>query len=104
MTESRLFRKGAENYMSCEHSTEHLVGTSDGIYCKNCGRKFKDFAEIRKDRNGSIDIPKTDIPKADHEADKEIEKPKKTAVPAKTSASKTAKTTKKKAVSKSGKE
>ena len=28
----------------CTHDVEHLVGTADGITCKNCGKVFATFA------------------------------------------------------------
>lgn len=34
----------------CTHDVEHLVGTADGITCKNCGKTFATFAELEADR------------------------------------------------------
>lgn len=34
----------------CTHDVEHLVGTADGITCKNCGKVFATFAELVADR------------------------------------------------------
>lgn len=34
----------------CRHEVEHLVGTKDGITCKNCGKVFASFAELVADR------------------------------------------------------
>ena len=34
----------------CTHDVEHLVGTKDGITCKNCGKTFATFAELEADR------------------------------------------------------
>lgn len=34
----------------CTHDVEHLVGTKDGITCKNCGKVFATFAELESDR------------------------------------------------------
>lgn len=89
--------------MKCNHETEHLIGTADGILCKKCNRNFVNFAEIEKDRNGEKSLPKTDIQENDDEADKDIKEPEKTEVPAKDSTAKGAKTTGKKAVSKAKK-
>lgn len=35
---------------NCTHDVEHLVGTADGITCKNCGKTFSTFAELVADR------------------------------------------------------
>lgn len=83
--------------MKCEHETQHLVGSSDGILCKKCGRKFVNFAEIENDRKSENS---TAIPKKDGEAEEDIKKSEKTAVPAKSSTAKDSKATKTKAVSK----
>ena len=32
--------------MECTHAVEHLVGTKDGIKCRNCGKTFATFAEL----------------------------------------------------------
>lgn len=86
--------------MKCEHNAKDLVGSSDGIFCKNCGRKFVNFAEIQKDRDGS----KSENLAANsefHDAnDKDIKKSKTEAVPAKESPAKAPRTPRKKAVSK----
>ena len=96
----------------CKHELQHLIGTEDGIKCRNCGKIFKSFAEIQADAGGQEDEKKDeieDVPKSELETaatekdgddDKDIKKEKKTAVPAKGSSAKTAKTTKKTAVSK----
>ena len=34
--------------MECTHEIGFLIGDKDGILCRNCGRRFKDFAEIKK--------------------------------------------------------
>lgn len=34
----------------CRHEVEHLVGTKDGIKCRNCGKTFATFAELEADR------------------------------------------------------
>ena len=34
----------------CRHEVEHLVGTKDGIKCRNCGKSFATFAELEADR------------------------------------------------------
>lgn len=83
--------------MICNHEAQHLVGSSDGILCKKCGRKFVSFEEIENDLKGSnltANTEDTDV------AEENIKEEKKTAVPAKSSTAKGAKTTKKKAVSK----
>lgn len=36
--------------MECRHEVEHLVGTKDGIKCRNCGKMFATFAELEADR------------------------------------------------------
>lgn len=36
--------------MECTHAVEHLVGTKDGIKCRNCGKMFATFAELVADR------------------------------------------------------
>ena len=36
--------------MECRHEVEHLVGTKDGIKCRNCGKMFASFAELVADR------------------------------------------------------
>lgn len=36
--------------MECLHEVEHLVGTKDGIKCRNCGKTFATFAELVADR------------------------------------------------------
>lgn len=36
--------------MSCKHEVEHLIGTKDGIKCRNCGKTFATFAELEADR------------------------------------------------------
>lgn len=58
--------------MSCNHDVQHLVGTSEGITCRLCGKQFKTFDELLKDRPTKS---KNDEPKA--EAEEVIEeKPK----------------------------
>lgn len=86
--------------MICKHEVQHLVGSSDGILCKNCGRKFVDFKEIEDDLK-SLNL--TANTEKDGGAEEIIEKPKKTAVPAQDSTIKGLKDTGKKAVSTSGK-
>ena len=36
--------------MECTHAVEHLIGTKDGIKCRNCGKTFATFAELEADR------------------------------------------------------
>lgn len=86
--------------MICNHEVQHLVGSSDGILCKKCGRKFVNFAEIENDRKGSNLTANTEN---NGGAEGIIEKPKKTAVPAQGSTAKGLKDVDKKAVSTSEK-
>lgn len=56
----------------CTHDVEHLVGTKDGITCKNCGKVFATFAELEADR------PKPKKEQVEEVAEKPAdEKPKK---------------------------
>lgn len=34
----------------CKHEVEHLIGTSEGIKCRLCGKVFKTYAELEADR------------------------------------------------------
>lgn len=86
--------------MICNHEVQHLVGSSDGILCKKCGRKFVNFEEIENDRKGSNLTANTEKGGI---AEGNIEKPKKTAVPAQDSTAKGLKDVDKKAVSTSEK-
>ncbi|MBQ1572967.1 MAG: hypothetical protein IIZ78_17695 [Clostridiales bacterium] len=82
--------------MVCTHNIQHLIGKSDGIYCKNCGRRFDNFDEIeddRKSKNLGANPDFNDV------IDNSIEKSKTEAVPPEVTARKGAKTSKKKAVS-----
>lgn len=59
--------------MECTHAVEHLVGTKDGIKCRNCGKTFATFAELVADR------PKLKKEQVEEVAEKPAEeKPKKT--------------------------
>lgn len=89
--------------MKCNHDLQHLVGNSDGILCKNCGRKFVNFAELEADRDGSKSENLGANPEDTGVIDKDIEKPKTEAVPDKDSPAKGSKTSGKKAVSKTKK-
>ena len=89
--------------MKCNHEIEHLVGTADGILCKKCNRIFVNFAEIEKDRDTSKSENLGPNPDFDGDSDKDIEKVKTEAVPAEDRPAKAAKTTGKKAVSKTKK-
>ena len=63
--------------MICNHEAQHLVGSSDGILCKKCGRKFVSFEEIENDLKGSnltANTEDTDV------AEENIKEEKKTAV------------------------
>ena len=52
----------------CNHEQQHLIGTSEGIKCKLCGKVFKSLAELEADR-----------PQAETEVEEQAEeKPKKT--------------------------
>ena len=102
--------------MKCKHELQHLVGTENGIMCRNCGKQFPSFKAIQDDlemdeepkKDEKVDVekdgPKTDFKGANPEdtgdIDKDIEKPKTEAVQAKASAGKGSKTSKTKAVSK----
>lgn len=56
----------------CTHDVEHLVGTADGITCKNCGKVFATFAELEAGR------PKPKKEQVEEVAEKPTdEKPKK---------------------------
>lgn len=56
----------------CRHEVEHLVGTKDGIKCRNCGKVFATFAELEADR------PKPKKEQVEEVAEKPAdEKPKK---------------------------
>lgn len=67
--------------MECRHEVEHLVGTKDGIKCRNCGKTFATFAELEADR------PK--------KQEKKVEAPAETIEAVETSAEKPKKSTKK---------
>ena len=43
--------------MSCNHEVQHLVGTSEGITCRLCGKQFKTFDELVKDRPAKSEKP-----------------------------------------------
>lgn len=34
--------------MNCTHEINFLIGDKDGVLCRNCGKRFKDFSEIPK--------------------------------------------------------
>lgn len=36
--------------MTCNHETEHLMGTAEGIVCTSCGKIFKNFDEVMEAR------------------------------------------------------
>ena len=55
--------------MDCLHEVEHLVGTKDGIKCRNCGKTFATFAELEADR------PKKQEKKAPAETIEAVETP-----------------------------
>lgn len=55
--------------MECTHAVEHLVGTKDGIKCRNCGKMFASFAELVADR------PKKQEKKAPAETIEAVEAP-----------------------------
>lgn len=82
--------------MVCTHNIQHLIGKSDGIHCRNCGRRFDNFDEVENDRKSSNLAANTED---SGEADISIEKEKKTAVPAQNGSAKGAKMPKKKTVS-----
>lgn len=39
-----------ENNMTCNHETEHLMGTAEGIVCTACGATFKEWDDVIKAR------------------------------------------------------
>ena len=41
----------------CNHDINHLVGTSEGIVCRKCGKTFKDFSEVLADKAQLIQEP-----------------------------------------------
>ena len=61
----------------CRHEVEHLVGTKDGIKCRNCGKTFATFAELVADRPKKQE-KKVEAPAETIEAvETPVEKPKK---------------------------
>ena len=65
--------------MKCTHAVEHLVGTKDGIKCRNCGKMFASFAELVADRPKKQE-KKVETPAETIEAvETPAEKPKKAA-------------------------
>ena len=63
--------------MECTHAVEHLIGTKDGIKCRNCGKTFATFAELEADRPKKQE-KKVEIPAETIEAvETPAEKPKK---------------------------
>ena len=63
--------------MECTHAVEHLVGTKDGIKCRNCGKTFATFAELEADRSKKQE-KKVETPAETIEAvETPAEKPKK---------------------------
>lgn len=63
----------------CTHAVEHLVGTKDGIKCRNCGKTFATFAELEADRPKKQE-KKVEAPAETIEAvETPAEKPKKSA-------------------------
>ena len=45
--------------MDCTHEIGFLIGDKDGILCRNCGKRFKDFTEITH----AADKPPAEQPK-----------------------------------------
>lgn len=35
--------------MKCKHDISFLIGTTDGILCKRCGKLFQSFDELKAD-------------------------------------------------------
>ena len=35
--------------MKCKHDIRFLIGTTDGILCKRCGKLFQSFDELKAD-------------------------------------------------------
>lgn len=63
--------------MECTHAVEHLVGTKDGIKCRNCGKTFATFAELEAGRPKKQE-KKVEAPVETIEAvEAPVEKPKK---------------------------
>lgn len=60
--------------MSCKHEVEHLIGTKDGIKCRNCGKTFATFAELEADRPKE---KKVEAPAEEVAVETPAEKPKK---------------------------
>ena len=56
----------------CNHEQQHLIGTSEGIKCKLCGKVFKSLAELEADR------PQAEQP-VETEVEEQAEQPKKAA-------------------------
>lgn len=62
--------------MECTHEVEHLVGTKDGIKCRNCGKTFATFAELEADRPKKQE-KKVEAPAEEVVVEAPAEKPKK---------------------------
>ena len=62
--------------MECTHAVEHLVGTKDGIKCRNCGKMFATFAELVADRPKKQE-KKVEAPAEEVAVETPVEKPKK---------------------------
>lgn len=60
--------------MSCKHEVEHLIGTKDGIKCRNCGKTFATFAELVADRPKEKEV---EAPAEEVAVETPAEKPKK---------------------------
>lgn len=70
----------------CKHEVEHLIGTSDGIKCRLCGKVFKTYAELEADRPQEEKAEEKEIDEIIEEQAEE--KPKKAATKSKKGAKK----------------
>lgn len=59
----------------CKHEEKHLIGTSDGIKCRLCGKVFKTYDELVKDRQADATEVISDEEKEIDEIVEELEKP-----------------------------
>lgn len=58
----------------CNHDINHLVGTSEGIVCRKCGKTFKDFSEVLADKAEPIQKPAPAAETADKQKRKRTKK------------------------------
>lgn len=62
--------------MKCNHDVMHLVGTSEGIMCRMCGKTFASFKELEADRSEKAEKVTEEATETEQTAE---EKPKKQA-------------------------